>query len=156
MEIYDATFTASYALNEQIARQVFEALPECGLVLAIVDRDGNCWSSDSEAFGKLNLSETLLDDLRAKVDDGAEPAVTQVGDVGVVMAQLATEDTICGYLILAVSRCGSESVQASIDMAEALIGLITLVAKLIERNGLLNDAQMKCYSIYGTAEAPLN
>ncbi len=154
--MYDAMFSSGYVLNERIARQVFEVLPEGGPVLVIMDRDGNCWPSDPEAFERFNFSEALLDDLRAKVDDGADPAVTQVGDCGVTMAQLATEHTNCGYLIIAVSRCGSESVPASLDMIETLISLITLTARLTERNGQVNDAQMKCYSVYGSLEAPVN
>ena len=156
MEMYDAMFSSGYVLNERIARQVFEVLPECGPVLVMMDRDGNCWPSDPEAFEKLNLTEVVLDDLRAKVDDGADPVVTQVGDVGVTMAQLATEHTNCGYVVIAVSRCGSESIPASLDMIETLISLVTLTARLIERNSLLNDAQVKCYSVYGGLEAPVN
>jgi hypothetical protein len=156
MAIYDTVFSPDYALNERIARAVFEVFPECGLLVAILDREGNCWSSDPEAFGKLNLTEGLLCDLQAKVDDGAEPTATQVGDASVTMAQLATEHTNCGYLLLAISRCGQESIPVSFDMVEAIVGLITLVAGFVEKEGLLGEAQMKFLSVYGTAGAPVN
>ena len=156
MAMYDAVFSPSYALNERIAGVIFEVLPECGLLAAILDREGNCWSSDPEGFEKLNLNEALLCDLQAKVDDGAEPAATQVGDVSVTMAQLATERTNCGYLLLAVSRYGSEAMPAGFDMIETIINLVTLAARLVEKHSLLDEAQMKCYSVYGTAEAPVN
>jgi hypothetical protein len=154
--MYDEMFSSSYALNERIAREVVGTLPDSSLVLAIMDREGNCWSSDPESFEKLSLADGVLDDLRAKVDDGADPAVTQVGDVGVTMAQLATDLTNCGYVVVAVSRCGSESIPASLDMIETLISLVTLAARLIEKNSLLNEAQVKCYSVYGGLEAPAN
>jgi hypothetical protein len=156
MAMYDAVFSPSYALNERIAGVVFEVLPECGLLAAILDREGNCWPSDRDAFEKLNLGETLLCDLQAKVDDGAEPVTTLVGDVSVTMAQLVTDNTNCGYLLLAVSRCGSESIPAGFDMIETIISLITLTARLVEKDTLLGEAQMKCYSVYGTVEAPAN
>ncbi len=156
MEMYDAMFSANYALNGRIASQVFEGLPECSPVMAILDRDGNCWPSDAEAFDRLNLSEALLSDLQVKVDDGAEPATTQAGDVSVTMVQLATEHTNCGYLLIAACRTGSDSTPAGFDMIETLVSLITLVAGLIEKEGLLGEAQMRCYSVYGTAEAPAN
>jgi hypothetical protein len=47
-------------LNEQIARQVFEVLPEQGPILLIMDRNGHCWPSDSEEIAKLNMSESCL------------------------------------------------------------------------------------------------
>ena len=50
MDMYDSLFSPGCALNEQIARQIFDILPERGLVMMIMDRDGNCWPSDSENF----------------------------------------------------------------------------------------------------------
>jgi hypothetical protein len=154
--MYDVMFSPGYVLNERIARHVFEALPECGPVLTIMDRGGNCWSSDPEAFDRLNLTEGVLDDLRVRVDDGVDPAVAQVGDASVTMTQLATESTNCGYLIVAFSRGGSESIPASLEVIETLVSLITLAAELIERSSLLNDTQVKCYSAYGSVETPVN
>ncbi|MBN1360924.1 MAG: hypothetical protein JW993_10045 [Sedimentisphaerales bacterium] len=156
MEMYDAMFSASFALNERIASAVFEVLPECAPLVAIVDRDGNCWPSDSEAFEKLNLSETLLSDLRAQVDDGVEPATAQVGDAAVTMVQLSTEHTNCGYLVLAIGRAGSDSIPAGLGAIETIVALIALAARLVEKESLLGEAQIKCYSVYGTAQAPAN
>lgn len=156
MEMYDTMFSANYALNERIASQVFEVLPESSPLMAIIDRDGHYWPSDTEAFEKLNLSEALLSDLQVKVDDGAEPATTQVGDASVTMVQLATEHTNCGYLLLAAYRCGSESIPAGVDMIETLVSLVTLAARFVEKDGLLGEAQRKCYSLYGTTDAPAN
>jgi len=104
MDTYDAMFSASYILNERIARQIFEVLPERAPVVAIVDRQGNCWPSDSEEFARVNLDETVLQDLRAKVDDGVEPVVAHLADVSVTAMQLATEQTNCGYVVVALPR----------------------------------------------------
>lgn len=149
METYDTMFSASYILNEQIARQVFETLPERGPVVAIIDREGNCWPSSSDEFVRLGLSETTLRDFQAKVDDGAEPAVAQVGDTSVAVTQLATEQTNCGYVVVALSRNGAQGPASDIDLLEALLSQITLVAKLIEQNSLLVQARMRHYSQYG-------
>ncbi len=156
METCDAVFSASFKLNEGIAGQVFEVLPDNSPLVVIMDRDGHCWPSDSDAFGRLNLDETLLSDLRAQVDDGAEPATAQAGDVGLVMVQLATERTNCGYLLLAACRGGSEPAPASLDGIDVIVALITLVARLVEKEGLLTEAQAKWYSLYGIAAAPAN
>lgn len=156
MDAYDAMFCATYSLNEQIARQVFEALPEGGLVLAIMDGRGNCWPSDSEAFARLGLDETLLGELRASVDDGADPTRTPVGDAVVTVTQLATEQTNCGYLVLVEPPRGGDSTRTSQDLIEALLGQIALVARLIEQHSRINDMQMKRYSAYGACGISTN
>ena len=73
MDRYDSLFSPNAVLNEQIARQVFDILPEQGPVMIIMDRDGTCWPSDSERFLALDISEPFLQELCGKIDDGAEP-----------------------------------------------------------------------------------
>jgi len=156
MDMYDAMFSAGYTLNEQVARRVFDALGENGPLLAIMDRSGNCWASDPEAFDQMCPGQTVLENLWAQVDDGLEPAVTQVGDKSVATAQLATEHTNCGYLVLILACRDAQWTQAAMDLAEALFSQIALVARLIETSSLLSDTQVKCYSAYGTSDAPAN
>lgn len=156
MDTYDTMFSASYILNEQIARQVFETLPERGPVVAIMDRDGNCWPSNSDEFARLDLSETMLQDVQAKVDDGAEPVLTQVGRRRVAVAQLATEATNCGYILVALSPGEPHGPVSEIDLLEALLSQITLVARLIEMNNLLVQARMRPYQEYGVCGGSAN
>ena len=91
--MYDSLFSPSCTLNEQIARQIFDILPEQGPIMVIIDRDGNCWPSNSENFSTLNISESFLKELCAKIDDGAEPVITQTNGLSIVATQLATEQT---------------------------------------------------------------
>jgi len=137
MDTCDATLSSTYRLNEQIARQVFDMLPERGPILAIMDRAGHCWPSHPEEFAKLGIGEALLQDLRAKVDDGAEPVITQVGEASVTIAQLATDQTNCGYVVIALPRYSPESTLTNIDLVEALLSQITLIARLVERSSML-------------------
>lgn len=156
MDTCNARLSVSYTLNEQVARQVFEVLPEEGPILAILDRDGHCWVSDPETFARLSVAETLLDDLRTQVDDGAEPAMVRVGDATVMATQLRTEETNCGYLILVVRRPLPNMTPTDLDLIEVLLGQLGLVARLIEKYGQLSDIQRKCYHAYGTSHAPVN
>ena len=155
MDTYDAMFSASYVLNERIARQVFEVLPERAPVVAIIDRQGNCWPSDSEAFARVNLDEAVLHDLRAKVDDGMEPAVVQLGNVSVTAMQLATEQTNCGYVVVALFRSDPKA-PAEADLLETLLSQITLVARLIEAHSLLTQARTEPYSAYRASASLVN
>jgi hypothetical protein len=148
MDMYDSLFSQNCVLNEQIARQIFDILPEQGPVMVIMDRDGNYWPSDSGKFSKLSIDESFLEELRAKIDDGVEPLVTQVNDFSIVAAQLATEQTNCGYVIIALPQYSPESTLINIDLVEILLNQVSLIAKLIEKNTLLYELQVKQFSAY--------
>lgn len=156
MDIYDSLFSPSCVLNEQIARQMFEVLSEQGPIMVIVDRDGHFWPSDTERFSKLNISESFLKELQAKIDDGAEPVVTQAGDCSIIAAQLATERTNCGYVIIALPQYSPESTLINIDLIETLLNQIGLIARLIEKNNLLYELQMKHFDMYSRGEIASN
>jgi len=149
MDMYDSLFSGECALNEQIARQVFDILPEHGPMMVIVDRDRNCWPSDSTKFSALNIDEAFLTDLCTKVDDGDEPLVTQVNDCSIIAAQLITERTNCGYVIIALPQYNPESTLVNINLLEVILNQTTLIAKLIEKNNLLYELQMKQLNGYG-------
>ncbi len=156
MDMYDSLFSPSGVLNEQIARQIFDILPEQGPIIVIMDRDGNCWPSDSEEFFKLNIGESLLRELCDKIDDGAEPIVTQANDFSIIAKQLATERTNCGYVIIALPQYSPESTLINIDLIEILLNQIGLIARLIEKNNLLYELQMKQFGLYSQGEIASN
>ena len=149
MDMYESLFSASCVLNEQIAREIFDILPEQGPVIVIVDKDGHFWPSDSEKFSQLNISESFLQEIRTKIDDGAEPVVTHIDDCSIIAAQLATERTNCGYVIIALPQYSPESTLINIDLIEMLLNQMNLIAKLVEKNSLLYELQMRQFSIYG-------
>ena len=156
MDMYDSLFSPSGVLNEQIARQFFDILPEQGPIIVIMDRDGNCWPSDSEEFFKSNVKESFLRELCAKIDDGAEPVINQANDFSIIAAQLATEQTNCGYMIIALPQYSPESILANIDVIEMLLNQIGLIAKLIEKSNHLYELQMKQFGQYRQVEPASN
>jgi len=157
MNIYDSLFSSPGGmLNEQIARQLFEVMPERGAIIVIMDKEGNCWPSDSERFGKLNISESFLREVCAKIDDGTEPVVTEVNECGLVGAQLATERTNCGYVVIVLPQYSPESTLVNIDLIEIIFNQIELIAKLIEKNNLLYELQMKQFSQPSRSETSSN
>ena len=156
MNLNETLTSGVFMLNEQVARQVFEILPEQGPILLIMDREGHSWPSDSENFAKLDIDEQFLKELCAKIDDGAEPAVTQVNDCSIVAAQLATERNNCGYVIIALPQYSPESALINIDLIEILLSQLNLIVKLIEKNNHLYEVQMKHYRLLGQSEIVLN
>ena len=156
MNLHGSLSSPSFMLNEQIARQVFEILPEDGPIMLIIGGDGHIWPSDSDRYAKLNVSEQFLKELCAKIDDGAEPVVTQIDEYSVVAAQLLTERNNYGYVIFALQRQNPESTLANIDLIEMLLNQLNLIARLIEKNNLLYEVQMKHYRMCSQGEIASN
>ena len=156
MNIYESLSSPGFMLNEQIARQVFEILPEGGPLVMIMDAEGNSWPSSSHDFAKLNISESFFKRICAKIDDGAEPVVAQTDDCSVAGAQLATDSSNCGYVIIALPQYTPESTLANINLIEMLLNQLGLIAKLIEKNNLLCEVQMKHYREYAQSEIASN
>jgi hypothetical protein len=156
MNLHESVLSPGSVFNEQIARQVFEFLPEQGPILLITDKNGHSWPSDSDEYAKLNISEQFLKELYAKIDDGVEPVVTQINDCNIVAAQLATERSNYGYVIIALPQYGQESTLININLLEMLLGQLSLIAKLIEKNNLLYEVQMKRYRMCSRNEIVSN
>jgi hypothetical protein len=135
-------------LNEQIAGEIFDILPEDGPIVIIVGRDGNNRVSDSSRFSELNISESFLKELCTKIDDGVEPVITGVNGFGIVAAQLATEETNCGYVIVGLPQYNSESTLTNIGLIEMLLNQIGLIARLVEKNDMAYELQTKQLGIY--------
>ncbi len=156
MNVYESSSSRNFILNEQIARQVFEVLPEQGPLMLIIDRDGNNWPSDSVELAKLDMSESFLKELCAKIDDGAEPVVTQINDCSIIAAQLTTEHTNCGYVLVALPQYSPESTLINIDLIEIVLNQLGLIARLIEKNNQIYEVQMKQYRLCSHVETLSN
>ncbi len=156
MDMYESLFSPGFVINEQVARQIFEVLPEHGPIITIIDRNGNIWPSDSEEFAKLDISESFLKELCAKIDDGVEPVITSLNDCSIIAVQLATEQNNCGYVIIALPQHSPESTLINIDLIEILLNQFSLIAKLIEKNNLLYEVQMRHYRVCGQNEIAYN
>jgi len=156
MNIHEPLSSPGFVLSEQLARQVFEVLPEQGLILLIMDDEGHSWPSDPDEFAKLNISGQFLNELCAKIDDGAEPVITQINDCSIVAGQLATERTNCGYVIIALPQYSPESTLVNIDLIEMLLSQLNLIAKLIEKSNFFYEVQMKHYRICSQSDIAQN
>ena len=143
MDTFSSAYEQSCVLNEQIARQIFDILPEDGPVMIIVSPKGNYWPSDSEGFTRFGFNDGFIKDLCTKVDDGEEPIITQINDCSVVATALATERTNCGYIILALPHYSPESTLANLTLIEILLSQMGLIAHLIEQNNILYQRQTK-------------
>lgn len=148
MDIYESRLSRSGMLNEQIAGELFDILPEDGPIVMIIGKDGNYQLSDPERFSKLNISEPFLKGVCSKVDDGAEPVITGINDFGIVASQLSTVETNCGYVIIALPQYSCESTLTNFGLIEMLLNQIELIANLVEKNGQGRELQIRQLGIY--------
>ncbi len=151
MDTYEPQLPQRSELNEQIAREIFDILGEDGPVLIIMDREGNHHPSDPVRFSELSISDSFLRELCSKIDDGAEPVVTQMNDVGIVAAELATEETRCGYVVMALPQYNIESTMINFGLVELLLNQIGLIAALIEKRERASELQMRQLSMYNNS-----
>ncbi len=156
MDIYKSLSSHGFTLTEQIARQIFEVLPERGPLIVIIDTNGNSRPSDPEEFARLNISESFLKEVCATIDDGAEPVITSSNDCSIIAGQLATDESNYGYVFVVLPQHNPESTLLNIDLIEMLLNHIGLIARLIEKNNLHYEVQMKHYRVCGQSEAVLN
>ena len=155
MDTLGSVYSQGCMLNEQIARKVFDILPEDGPVAIIVSRQGNSWPSDAEGFTKLGMTDGFIKELCAKVDDGDEPIITLVNDFSIVATALTTDRTDCGYIILALPNYSPESTLANISLIEIVLSQIGLIAHLVEQNKLLYERQQQQFGLYENTESDL-
>ena len=148
MDTYESQLSRNSELNEQVAREIFDILGDDGPVVIIMDREGNRWLSDSARFSDMSISDSFLKELCSKIDDGAEPVVTQMNDIGVVAAELATEEAHCGYVVMALPQYNIESTMVNFGLIELLLNQIGLIAKLIEKAERAYEIQIKQLSVY--------
>ena len=156
MDMYQSLLSTNSILNEQIARHIFEVLPENGPIIIIIDKNGNIWPSDSGQFTKLSLNESFLKDICARIDDGAEPLMTNNNDCSIIGIQLVTEKLNYGYILIALPKYSPESTLVNIDLIEILLSQFNLIARLIEKNNHLYEIQMKQYGLCGQESVTMN
>ncbi|MBN1807393.1 MAG: hypothetical protein JW837_19255 [Sedimentisphaerales bacterium] len=156
MDVCKSLFSSGFMLTQEIARQIFEVLPDSGPLIVIMDTTGRILSSNPEEFAKLNISESFFEEICVSIDDGAEPVVTNSNNCIIIAEQLASEESNCGYVFVILPGYDPESVLSSIDLIETLLNQIGLIARFIEKINLHYEAQMKDYHVFGKNEAVLN
>ena len=143
MNMFDLLFSSTHMLNEQIAQELFDIMPEQGVVAAITDDLGNWWPSNEDKFRQILSDRGTLEHMCSRVDDGEELVVGQIADFGVVVSQLSTESLDCGYLVIALEKHTHQATVAQMDMVELIINQTNLIARLIEQNNQTYHDELK-------------
>ena len=142
--MYESIISPSHVLNEQIARQIFDFLPEQNMLVVISDRDGNCWPSNLEKFEEFD--DDLLRQLYDRIDDGEEPVIRQIGNYGVIVSQLTSDQVNCGYIMIAMEYRDMDWMMENFEILDVIVNQTRVIASLLEKSNRLYETQLKMTS----------
>lgn len=125
-------FTHYSQVNEHIAESLVEAIGEDGPLLVVVDRQGNCWSSDTLKFTQV-LSEEVIDQITCRIDDGCDPVISSCEEISFYATELMADQYSCGYLIIVFCGTNEVDILENIELVEGIASLANVVASLIRR-----------------------
>jgi hypothetical protein len=143
MDTYELECLSPSMLNQQIASVVFSCLPEDGPLAVILDGNGRYWPSDACKYSTIFSKSHGLEGIIARIDDGDDPVIADIGGTPVVASQLATKNGHCGYVVLALDEYTQASTVENIDLIETILSMMSLVGGLIEKANKMQADQMK-------------
>ncbi len=143
MDTYELDCLSPGVLNQQIASVAFSCLSEDGPLAVILDGQGQYWPSDAVRYAAIFSKVNCLEDIIARLDDGADHVITEINGTTIVAYQLATNNVHCGYIIFALEGYTQESAVENIDLIDTILSLMNLVGGLIEKANQMQAVQMK-------------
>ena len=143
MDTYGLDISSSSMVNQQVAGEVFGTLPEEAPLIVILDGQGNYWPSDAERYSVVFCDSYKLDKILARIDDGDDPVISDIGGCPVVASQLVTSCRHCGYVVLAMEGYTSKRIVENQDMLEMSLSLINVIGNFVEKYNRIQEFQMK-------------
>ena len=113
-----------------LAACIFDIIPDQGLDIAFIDRQGNIHISDRTNLGEFFSDQEHIDHLITRVTDGDDPVISQFGDYSIVASELSAGNSSCGYVFLALPDANGNSIVANMDLVEFILSQLTLIADL--------------------------
>lgn len=123
-------------VNERIAESLVESIGEGGPLLVVVDRQGNCWSSDTLKFTQV-LSEEMIEQIISRIDDGCEPVISSCEESSFYATELMADQFSCGFLIIAFSGTKEVDILENMELIEGIACLANVVASVIRRQSFV-------------------
>ena len=141
-ELYKSLLSGVDTLTEQLKGHLLDMTELEGLVLMLVNEQGEINANHPSRVAFLNERADILSAICGQIDDGCDPCVFQVEGGCIIGTQLATEKTHCGRFLIFLPGYRSETVQANMDLFELLLAQVQLICQLIEKNNRLHHQQL--------------
>ena len=113
-----------------LAACIFDIMPDQGLDIAIVDRQGNIHASHRSHLGEFFSDQEHINHLITRVIDGDDPVISQFGDYSIVTSELSAGNSSCGYVFLALPDANGNSIEGRMDLVEFILNQLSLIADL--------------------------
>ena len=121
-------------LFDRISEKLFEALPEEGLELLIVDKEENLHFCQGAKYAKDRVDHRLIERILTLISDSDEPVITQADDCGIVATALAKDAADYGCLIFVLPQYTPDATIANINLLDIILNQAALIADIIEQD----------------------
>lgn len=133
MEPCDTVMVQGSRVMERVAQDLFDIMPEEGIALVFVDRQGNWWSNRPDAPFGAKGDVSLIKSLIVRIDDGDDPAVVHTGDVCVVASQLSRDHMQWGHVMVVFPKRSVDAANLNLDLADLVLRQTNLLAQVLCR-----------------------
>lgn len=120
-------------LCSTLADRIFDIIPDQGLDIAFLDKEGNIHVSNRTCLGELFSDRDHIDHLIARIKDGDDPVISHFGDRSIIASELSAGSASCGYVFLALPDADGNSAVANMDLVEFILNQLTVIADLTQK-----------------------
>ena len=142
MSIFDELFSSHEMINEQVAHEVFNLLPEDDMFLVIRDSQGSNWISDTEKYERYFCGDTSVNLICQRIDDGEELILSSINGCGVAGGLIRNQHDGFGYAIICQPSKDTSGMLFNVETLELSLKLISLVASLVSKNNYVHHASL--------------
>ena len=140
--IYQAIFSSSRMLLEQLDRAVCPEQSSGGPFLVLLDTDRRPMGGDVECFRRFLSDDAAIAKICNSIDDGSDPLLWSESEVTILAGQLYSERANCGYALLALPGYTFDTAHANLDLLEMLIAQLNIITALIDKNNQLHQFKL--------------
>jgi len=141
--MFKELFSSSDMVNEQLACEVFRAVPEEGISIAISDKNGDLWANRDDRILDWSKSNDDIDTLFSRLDDGVEIAMLPCESYCLFATDITVNMTNSGYALLAVANNGQPDSLAQLPLIELCLNQMSLLAATIQKNNIIHLESIK-------------
>ncbi len=156
MELFETATHPEKMILEQCSSLVFDCISSDSALIVLMDRDGQYWCNDKAQFDSLDVDRKLFRRLRANVDDGEEPVLTQHNEHTFIASGLSSQATHFGYIFMVIPAPGPETALVNTEFIEMMLTQMNLIISLIEQNHYLQNLQNQQMRNYAHCPAASN
>ena len=113
-----------------MSKRIFDIIPDQGLDVAFLDRQGNIHTSEQSCLGEFFSDQDHINHLITRIKDGEDPVISQFGDESIIASELSAGNSSCGYVFLSLPGANGNSTETHMNLIEFILSQLNLIADL--------------------------